>query len=164
MHSNNIKLIELAEHPEFLPALKTLLLEYGKYMYSELGLVAGKDSFYEELKILPTPNYQPQNGTFIIALIENTTAGCVAVKKFNEGSCEMKRMYIRPTCRRMGIGKLFCEYVIKWSRNAGYSNVLLDTNEEMTEAISLYRKYGFADISPYCVNENDHPVFMEYIL
>ena len=45
-----------------------------------------------------------------------------------------------------------------------YKRILLDSNLEMKEAVILYQKCGFKEIEPYCINENDHPVFMEYTL
>jgi ribosomal protein S18 acetylase RimI-like enzyme len=45
-----------------------------------------------------------------------------------------------------------------------YRRILLDTNAEMKEAVVLYRKCGFTEIPPYCINENDHPIFMAYTL
>ncbi len=164
MVPGKIKLLELADHPYFLSELKKLLIEYGHYMYNDLRLVDGKENFFEDLKYLPTVQYQPPSGTFVLALHDDSVAGCVGIKKFKENSCEMKRMYIRPGNRRMGIGKLLCEFVIKWCGDSPYKKILLDTNAEMKEAILLYRKCGFIERRPYCLNENNHPVFMEYTL
>jgi GNAT superfamily N-acetyltransferase len=143
---------------------RELLKEYGYYMYEELGLIAGKESFFRELTNFPGPNYLMPSGIFIVARAGDMAAGCVGIKKFDEESCEMKRMYIRPAYRGRGMGRLLCNYVIDWCRKSMYRRILLDTNAEMKEAVFLYRKCGFIEIAPYCLNENDHPVFMEYAL
>ena len=162
--SANTQLIELINDTGLVREVKELLNEYGQYMYEELGLMAGKESFFKELENFPGSGYLPPFGTFVVARVGDVVAGCVGIKRFDEASCEMKRMFIRPAYRGKGIGQLLCTYVINWCRRSMYRRILLDTNTEMKEAVSLYRKCGFKEIAPYCINENDHPVFMEYAL
>ena len=162
--SGTPQLIELSTDAALILKARELLNEYGHYMYRHLELIAGKESFFNELQNFPGPNYCMPSGTFIIARVGDVVAGCVGIKKFDDESCEMKRMYIRPAYRRKGIGQLLCSYVIDWCRKAMYRRILLDTNTEMKEAVDLYKKCGFTEIPPYCINENDHPVFMAYTL
>ncbi len=150
------------KRPEEILELKKLLEEYGKYMYEELGLTAGKDLFFKELKDLPGKSYLPPNGTFILASYGQQFAGCVGIKKWENKSCEMKRMFIRGLYRKKGIGKFLCTQVINWAAKYGYTKILLDTNQEMGEAVLLYESFGFRRIAPYCVNENPNSIFMEY--
>ena len=157
-------MIELYTDPRLLVALNTLLREYGNYMFGDLGLTAGKKSFYDQINTDPDNSYQLPNGTFILAELKGDIAGCVGIKKYTDNVCEMKRMYIRPEFRGLGIGKAFCAYVVKRSKDLGYKKIYLDTNLEMNEALNLYLKSGFKVISPYCINENANPVFMEYDL
>lgn len=162
MKINTIELMELDKAPDLINDLKELLIAYGFYMYGQLGLVAGKESFFKELDHIPGYAYAPPNGTFIIAKYQNKVIGCVGIKKFKDESCEMKRMYIVPSFRGKGIGKYLCKYVIEWCRTSTYKKILLDTNKEMKEAVHLYHSCGFFNIPPYCINENEHPVFMQY--
>ena len=159
-----IKLIELSTDPALLQPLKTLLTEYGNYMFQELGLIAGKKSFYDQIQSDPDSFYQLPHGTFILALVDGNTAGCVGIRKDSDEFCEMKRMYVRPEFRGLGVGQFMCSYVIDRSKGLGYRKIYLDTNAEMKSAVSLYINAGFKSISPYCVNENPNPLFMEYIL
>lgn len=76
----------------------------------------------------------------------------------------MKRVFVRSCFRGKGIGKLICNYLIEWCKANKYQRILLDTNIEMKEAIILYNKNGLKKIQPYRINENEHPVFMEYVL
>jgi putative acetyltransferase len=160
----SVQLIELAHNPYLLSQVKELLAEYGNYMYNDLRLTDGKDIFYNDLEHFPTAGYLPPAGTFIAAISADEIAGCIGIKKFNSDNCEMKRMYIRPRFRGKGTGKLFFLYVSDWCRRAGYKSILLDTNAEMHEAVSLYHSCGFKEIPPYCINKNDHPLYMEYVL
>ena len=147
-----------------LSEAKTLLTGYGNYMYVELGLTAGKKTFFEELEHFPGSSYLLPFGIFTIVKTGDMLVGCVGIRKFEKDSCEMKRMYITSAFRGKGIGKLMCEFVIEWCRKSAYRRILLDSNIEMREAVALYLKCGFKEIEPYCPNENSHPVFMEYTL
>lgn len=163
-HPGNFQLIEVNADPSLIVELKNLLSEYGKYMYLELGLVAGRESFLKELEnFSATINKKPWM-TFVIAKIGNTAVGCVGIKKFDNESCEMKRMFVSGVHRGKGIGRLLCNFVITWCHQFMYKRILLDTNLEMKEAVILYQKCGFKEIEPYCINENEHPLFMEYTL
>jgi GNAT superfamily N-acetyltransferase len=158
------KLIEIYTDPALLLPLKTLLTEYGNYMFHDLGLIAGKKSFYEQIQSDPDTGYQLPNGTFILVKVEEDTAGCVGIRRYSDEFCEMKRMYVRREFRGLGIGQLMCSYVIERSKDLGYRKIYLDTNAEMKSAVNLYMDAGFKSISPYCVNENPNPIFMEYVL
>jgi ribosomal protein S18 acetylase RimI-like enzyme len=159
-----IKLIELYTDSALLRPLKSLLMEYGNYMFHDLGLIAGKKSFYEQIEADPDRSYQLPNGTFILAEVKGKIAGCVGIRRYSDEFCEMKRMYVRPEFRGLGIGQLMCSYVIERSKDLGYPKIYLDTNAEMRSAVNLYVHAGFKSISPYCINENPNPIFMEYVL
>jgi putative acetyltransferase len=159
-----IKLIELYTDSALLRPLKSLLMEYGNYMFHDLGLIAGKKSFYEQIEADPDRSYQLPNGTFILAEVKGKIAGCVGIRRYSDEFCEMKRMYVRPEFRGLGIGQLMCSYVIERSKDLGYPKIYLDTNAEMRSAVNLYINAGFKSISPYCINENPNPIFMEYVL
>ncbi len=159
-----VRLVELGSDSPFVCEGEKLLKEYGNYMYEELGLTAGKENFFNELEQFPTTHYLPPLGVFMIARSGEMSAGCVGIKTFDEQSCEMKRLFVRASFRGKGLGKFLCNYTIDWCRKKGYGRILLDTNLEMKEAIALYHGCGFREREPYRVNENKHPVFMEYIL
>ncbi|MDQ2720698.1 MAG: GNAT family N-acetyltransferase [Bacteroidota bacterium] len=156
-----IDLVEITDDVSLITDVKKLLTSYGDYMFTELNLIAGKESFYKDLENFPTIYYQPPLGTFVLSKIKDVGVGCVGIKKFSYDNCEMKRMFIKPEFRGRGIGFVLCNWVIQWCRRASYKKILLDTNIEMKDAIALYQKCGFKEISPYCINENNHPVFME---
>jgi putative acetyltransferase len=161
----SIRFIEITgQNLSLLSDTKTLLAEYGHYMFTELELIAGKENFFKELEYFPGVSYLPPSGVFTVVNAGDALIGCVGIRNFKGDACEMKRMYIRPAFRGKGIGKAMCQFVIEWSRKSGYRRILLDSNIEMKEAVALYRHCGFKEIEPYCINENDHPVFMEYLL
>ena len=153
-------LIKQITTPQIIAEAKQLLIKYGHYMYTELNLVDGKDSFYEKLKKFPADEYEKPNGVFIVAYSNEIPVGCAGVKKFEGTACEMKRMYVRPTYRGQKIGDALCVEVIKLAKELGFTKMLLDTNREMGAAIDLYKKFNFKEIPPYCINVNQNPVYM----
>ena len=146
--------------PQTIADAKQLLTEYGHYMYKELNLVDGKDSFYEKLKKFSGEEYEKPNGVFIIAYHNSIPVGIAGLRRFDATACEMKRMYVRPEYRGSKIGEALCIEVIKLAKELSFTKILLDTNREMSAAIDLYKKFDFKEIPPYCININQNPVYM----
>ena len=93
-----MKLIQ-AQSAEEITSARELFKEYA----AGLGIDLCFQSFEKELAELPG-GYAPPAGRLLIAIDENQTAGCVALRKIADGVCEMKRLYVRPGFRGTGIG------------------------------------------------------------
>jgi len=87
--------------------------------------------------------------------------GCVALRRVDDKTCEMKRLYIRPDARRGGIGRALAEAVIAHARARGYDRMLLDTLPTMAEARSLYSSLGFRETDAYRHNPVPGTQFLE---
>jgi len=94
----------------------------------------------------------------LVLLAEN---GCVALRRIDAETCEMKRLYVRPAWRRSGVGRKLAEAVITEARARGYRRMLLDTLPEMGAAQALYRSIGFRDTEPYRHNPVPGASFLE---
>ena len=136
--------------------IKKLFKEYANY----LGIDLSFQNFEEELKTLPG-DYSTPDGCILLAYYENKLVGCVALRKFQEKVCEMKRLYIRPNFRRKKIGKALSIAIINKAKEIGYKSMRLDTLPFMKEAISLYLTLGFKEIAPYRYNPFENAKFYE---
>jgi len=116
--------------------------------------------FEKELDTLPG-EYAPPFGRLLLLYEDNDLAGCVALRKIDDETCEMKRLFVRPDFRGRQLGKRLAEAVIDESRVIGYKRMKLDTLPIMTTAITMYRSLGFKPTSPYRHNPVPGALFME---
>ena len=146
--------------PEHIEQARSLFLEYG----GSLGFSLCFQSFDEELKNLPGA-YGPPSGRLLLARYAGHAAGCIALRKLEAGICEMKRLYVRPDNRGLGLGRLLAERLIAEARMIGYERMRLDTIESaMKDAIALYRRMGFREIAPYSTIPIESALWMELLL
>jgi len=101
--------------------------------------------------------YAPPAGIILIARDhEGYPVGCGALRPLAEpGTCEMKRLYVRPQARGQDLGRRLAEAIIDYSRRANYARLLLDTLASMHAAQKLYASLGFRATAPY--NSNPLP-------
>lgn len=73
--------------------------------------------------------------------------------------CELKRLYITPAARGMGVAKALLTRVLQTARELGYDEIRLDTLPHMTDAVSLYRNFGFSECGKYYETPLEETVF-----
>lgn len=146
-----------AEEQTQIDQVRTLFREYA----SSLGFSLCFQSFDAELAGLPG-EYSLPAGQLLLAFCNSIPAGCVALRKLEDGICEMKRLYVRPEFRGHGLGKDLVLALIAQARLSLYSKMRLDTvAASMAEAVGLYRSMGFRDIPPYCQNPIPGAIYLE---
>jgi len=99
--------------------------------------------------------------TFYDAIFIARDAGCVALHRIDDETCEMKRLYVRPQFRGTGLGRDLALRVIDEARSRGYKRMRLDTLPSMQKAQQLYESLGFRDIEPYRYNPIEKSRYME---
>lgn len=106
------------------------------------------EKFAAELKNLPG-EFAPPKGALLVAEADGQIAGCVALRPLDEGTCEMKRMFVRADFHGHGVGNLLGSAIVDEARAIGYHRMMLDTGPAQREAQGLYRKLGFVEAEPY---------------
>ncbi|PYI30002.1 acyl-CoA N-acyltransferase [Aspergillus indologenus CBS 114.80] len=162
-----------AHTPEHLSAIRSLFHAYVQWLNIDLTF----QDFETELNSLPGKYGAAYGGDLLLAYSSSSSTteerniplGCVALRPLTLRSqfldpspgadvdhntpeikyCEMKRLYVSPEARRMGLGKALVEAVVQRARELGYQAMRLDTLRTMEGPLRLYRAAGFVDVGPY---------------
>ncbi|MDC0667143.1 GNAT family N-acetyltransferase [Nannocystis radixulma] len=138
--------ISPASGPPDITAVAQLFAAYA----ASLGVDLGYQDFETELASLPG-KYAPPSGALLLARdATRMPVGCVALRPLADaGACEMKRLYVAPEGRGLGLGKALLAAIIGEARRIGYREIRLDALPTMTAAQALYRAHGFEPMAPY---------------
>ena len=140
-----------AETTAELASVAQLFREYADGLQHDLCF----QGFEEELATLPGDYAEPR-GRLLLAWLGAELAGCCGLRPLDSSdyanACEMKRLYVRTSCRGAGIGRALAEACLDQARQAGYNSLLLDTLDDMESARALYEDLGFTEIPPYYHN------------
>lgn len=147
--------INAAKSADFDDA-RLLLQEYADWLdmeitYRNIGM---------ELADFPG-EYGPPDGIFYIARWNGNAAGCSGVRRWSQGICELKRMFVLESYRGKGIGRGLLEHCVEAARRIGYRKMRLDTLYYMEEATKLYKSYGFTEIQKYRQSPIEDAFYLE---
>src|SRR5438876_12061292 len=116
-----MKLVQVQSEKDVTQA-RELFEEYAAWLQIDLCF----QSFDKELAGLPG-QYAPPDGRLLMAIEDDQLAGCVALRKIGEDTCEMKRLFLRSQFRGKGLGRKLAETIIAEARLIGYERLRLDT-------------------------------------
>lgn len=102
----------------------------------------GFQEYEVEFAGLPGKYVAPE-GRLLLAREGDMVLGCAALRRVDEKTCEMKRVYVRPSARGRSLGRLLVEAILSEAKLAGYSRICLDVLPEFTTAQRLYESMGF---------------------
>ena len=138
--------ISPAQTREDIDAVAELFAAYA----AELPIDLRYQNFSFEFANLPG-KYAPPAGELLVAWDDrDRPVGCIGMRSLDYSNrCEMKRLYIVPEARSLGLGKTLTEAIIAVARSRGYSELVLDTLPTMKAAENLYRRLGFRRVDAY---------------
>ena len=148
--------IDFARESE-LDDVRKAFREYATWLGVNLAF---QGDFEQEVAGLPG-KYAPPAGRLLVARGDKGLAGTVALRPLEEGVCEMKRLFVREAYRRQGVGRRLVDRILDEARGIGYRCMRLDTLASMTEAVTLYRSFGFQVIPAYYHNPLPNVVYFE---
>lgn len=147
-----------AQWPRDISDVATLLREYAATLPVDLAY----QGFEEEVMGLPGAYAAPSGALLIARDDAGRSLGCVAVRAIiaRSGCCEMKRLFVSPLARGLGLGRALMDAIVLQAARLGYREMCLDTLPTMTAAIAMYRRAGFREIDAYYASAPDGTLFM----
>jgi putative acetyltransferase len=96
-----------------------------------------------------------------VARIDGRAVGCVGLKFEPDGTAELKRLFVHDGARGSGLGRRLMDFIEALAKERGTRRIDLETGPLNTEAVALYRAYGYAECGPFGDYEpNPHSLFM----
>lgn len=128
-----------------------LLTEHVQWVTEAVGLDL-RDRQPDSLSELSSPAvfYRPPHGALVLAHVASRAAGIVGVHRLIDDVGELKRMYVRPAARGIGLGRALVDEAVAAAEDLGFRELWLETDPgSMAGALQIYRDAGFTDITPY---------------
>lgn len=142
---------------DYIEQVKCKIAEYT----ARLGRDLSFQHIDEELSN-PAVKYAPPQGELLVALDDDEQViGMVAYHKHTDERCEMKRLYVSPQYRGMKLGDQLVADILRHAKDAGFSEMVLDTVAPLQAAIHLYKKMGFEECEAYYDNPMDDVIYMK---
>ena len=142
-----------------LNEVRRLFREYETHLNVDLCF----QKFESELATLPG-KYAAPSGILLLATDGQKAVGCGALRRIKSlpgRTCEMKRLYVCPEARGLGVGKRIARQLIQDAVGLGYTTMVLDTLDRLKAAINLYQSLGFVSTQPYYDNPLSGVVYMK---
>ena len=143
--------LRIASEPSDSTLARSLLDRY----FEELAArFPGGSGDFEPARIATaTSDFAPPHGAFLVAWLDGQAVACAAVRGLDTDDAEIKRMWVDPAARRLGIGRSLLAELESTAAELGCRTARLDTAAYLTEALPLYRTAGYSEIPAY----NDNP-------
>ena len=126
------------DHPDFL----CLCSELDAFLNHAIGGESKREK-YKKFNCLDTMDY------VVLAYDGEQAVGCAALRKYSADEVELKRVFVRESCRGQGVGGMLLEHLIAHARQTGYSQMVLETGEFLAASVRLYLRYGFEQTANY---------------
>lgn len=115
-----------------------------KELDAYLAITDGEDhAFYDQYNKLDKIKHA------VVAYVNGQFVGCGAIKQFDDQSMEVKRMYLKPEHRGVGIAEKIIQNLEEWARELKFERCVLETGERQIEAVKFYHKVGYSRADNY---------------
>jgi GNAT superfamily N-acetyltransferase len=150
--------IDVATTPAQFDLARALILEYAEWLAVDLAFQDHETEMADIGQV-----YGPPMGRLYLAMVDGEAAGCMAVHPLPApGEGELKRLYVRPAFRGLGLGRILMERIIEAAREIGYRVLRFDTwPERMPEPQAMYRRLGCVETPPYYDNPVKGVIFLK---
>jgi len=151
-------------HTDEIPAAKLVILKVAYNIFGFEGTLEESIQHFEasgefaDMDDVQT-YYFENGGTFLVVLNSEQVIGSGALRKLDDRTAELKRMWLLEAYHGQGIGYRLIMQLFDFAREKGYSHIRLQTSPEQDRALEFYRKVGFYEIP--CYNEDVDEVSME---
>ncbi|MDN7182245.1 GNAT family N-acetyltransferase [Caballeronia sp. SEWSISQ10-4 2] len=139
--------IRYANFPDDLGVVSAIFREYVNSASANLDF----QDYEAEFAGLPG-KYAPPDGRLLLAWRDDKVVGCVALRRVDANTCEMKRVYVHPGARGENLGRRLVEQILSEARATGYSRICLDVLPEFVAAQRIYESLGFTSAPPITFN------------
>ncbi len=148
--------IRIAKDESDYRRFRDLVEEYEESLPDDLR----HTSFEREVDDLPA-QYGPPGAAFV-ATVDERSAGCVAVNVLDESTAVIKKLYVAPAYRKLGLARRLLADLIAFARDRRLARLVLDTERDrLPAAYNLYLSLGFRECAPYGAVDYRCPTFME---
>jgi putative acetyltransferase len=93
--------------------------------------------------------YRAPGGCLLLAVVDSRPAGCIALRKVDESTCEMRMLFVHPEFQGLGVGRALVVRLLDEGRKIGYASMRLETSRHMASAYRLYASLGFREVARY---------------
>lgn len=140
--------IRKAQFPQDLGHVVAIFREYVSSPRASLDF----QDYEAEFAALPGKYAAPEGCLLLAWKDDGAVVGCAALRRIDDRTCEMKRVYVRPAARGESLGRRLVERIVEEARAAGYARICLDVLPEFTAAQGLYESMGFQPAPPVTFN------------
>ena len=123
------------------PIVQALLTEWADAIAAKLGYMTTGGS------TVAANDFVPPRGTSFAALLSTVPVGCAGLRRLDDHTGEVKRLFVREAARRQGVGRALLGAIDDHSRRVGLQRLRLDTNSD--QALALFESVGYKPIRDY---------------
>ncbi|EKB04151.1 hypothetical protein HMPREF9711_02003 [Myroides odoratimimus CCUG 3837] len=139
--------------------IQQLLTEYNRAIQGDLKPLDNSIS----ISINSSIDNVSSEALLYIAKVNDILAGCIAMHRLTDTTCEITNLYIRPQHQGLGLGTKLCQHIVQHIESLNYKRIYVTTTKAQQGQNAIYREYGFTKCTPYVTVPNNNAIYMDYI-